>query len=283
MIPLTSEYKRHGSELAFKTCPHCGNQRWNYSVNVNKGLWHCWACDRGGPIKGGSLLLSRLPEDMQMEVIARETVQALHSDLVPIPASAIPITQSELGMLSIRKRGMTVEELRKYRILFDESNRSLYVPPLIDAVYGYNERTAKGRWYFHGVDKRDQFYLIHGTSEYLALCEGAFDAFKVARTGMNTFCLFGRVLYENQLERLIPVFHKFVLALDNDKWGMSGIVKIAGMIHDRGGECFCMKPPAGKKDFGECTTDEVMEAYRNLFPLTMSKLLSLRLSLAKNS
>ncbi|GAG76406.1 unnamed protein product, partial [marine sediment metagenome] len=46
------EYKVSGKEIMYRVCPFCGNDRYNLSVNFEKGVYHAWCCGKGGRISG---------------------------------------------------------------------------------------------------------------------------------------------------------------------------------------------------------------------------------------
>lgn len=262
-------YKRQGNELIYKECPLCGNQKFNVQINIAKGVWHCWACDRGGRLRGLSVLASEfgitVEEDTRPE-----------NEVVVLPETAKPIWLSQTGSEYLELRGVTGEEARRLNILYDYGN--LYVPYFEGReLVAFSVRTKEGKWIFNGANRDSIHYLIRGKTDTLVFTEGLFDGIKASRTGHNVFVLFGRVLYKKQLERLVQIFNKFILALDNDKPGIMATLKIAKQLDDAEIRLHLAKAPEGKKDFGECSTEEVLDAFQNAKKLGISELLRMRM------
>lgn len=49
----SSRRKRDGTTELIRNCDFCGS-RLNLEVNPQKGVWHCWACHRGGAVADGA-------------------------------------------------------------------------------------------------------------------------------------------------------------------------------------------------------------------------------------
>jgi len=260
-------YKRQGNELIYKECPLCGNERFNVQVNLAKGLWHCWACDRGGKLRGLSVLAA--------EHGIVEEPESSADNVILLPENAKPIWLSQTGTEYLELRGVSGEEARRLNILYDHGN--LYVPYFENNnLVAFNVRTVEGKWIFNGTDRDTVHYLIRGNTDSIVLAEGLFDGIKLSRTGHNVFVLFGRVLYEKQLKRLVQLFDKFILALDNDKPGKMATLKIAKQLDDNNRSLHIVRPPAEKKDFGESTDEEINQAFQNIKKLGVAEVLKMR-------
>lgn len=243
-------YRRRGNELIYQTCPECGNNRYNLQVNLSKGFYHCWACDRGGRLRG----LSVLAADFGIEALQDSPI----FDTVTIPETAESISLSKEGKAYLERRGVSEQDIRTLGVLYDEEDESMYVPYYEgERLVAYNVRTKKGRWEFIGESRELLYYLIYGKTEYVIICEGFFDAAKLMHTGHSVFVLFGKILYERQLVRILQLFNKIVLALDNDEWGKRAALKIVKQLDQTKAETYILRVPEGRKDFGDCTNDEI--------------------------
>lgn len=268
-------YKRRGNEIIYKTCPLCGNSKFNTQVNIAKGIWHCWACDRGGRLRGLSVLASEF--GVQVEDPIEGNIPVLI-----IPDTARPIWMSDKGRGYLMSRNVTEGEGRRFSILYDDETDQLFVPYFEgQELIAFNVRTKEGKWVFNGTAKETLFYYIAGKTDDVVLCEGIFDGIKLARMQHNIFVLFGRIMHDNQMDRLLQMFNKFILALDRDKPGQVSTVKLAQRLTDRNAKVAMIKPPENKKDFGESSDQEVAQAFSNVVTVGFAELLKLRMQLAK--
>jgi len=262
-------YKRQGNELIYKECPLCGNGKYNVQINLSKSVWHCWACDRGGKLRGLSVLAS------EFGVVPEVTIDP-DARVITLPDTAKPIWLSPPGCKYLEIRGVTEAEARRLNILYDDGN--LYVPYFEDKeLVAFNVRTYEGKWIFNGASRETLHYIIRGTTEKLIFAEGLFDGIKLARTGHNVFVLFGRALYPLQVKRLTQIFNDFILGLDKDKAGVMAAIRIAKQLDDADFRLSIVKPPENVKDFGECTTEQVKEAFVNIKKLGIAELLRLKM------
>jgi len=53
-------------EVQIETCLYCGNARWNLELNAERGLYHCWACNKGGRLD--ALLRQHLGQEIYIPV-----------------------------------------------------------------------------------------------------------------------------------------------------------------------------------------------------------------------
>jgi len=272
-------YKRSGNELVYKTCPRCGNEKWNFQVNPVKKFWHCWACERGGRLKGLSIFLDAMPEEVQQA--AQEQALEQIEKIIAIPMEATPLWLSTFGIEYMKFRGITRQEAIRHSLQCHEND--VYVPYFENnMLVAYNVKKAGGKWMFFGPSREKVFYHIHGTARSVAIVEGIFDGIKVARTGQNVVVLFGRILYDQVLKRICQLYDEVTLALDNDSAGKSSTIKIEKKLSQVGlTNLWIARPPRHVKDFGECTTEEVQEAFNQKKRLTFAETLAIRLGFSQ--
>jgi len=265
----STPYRRRGNELIYKECPLCGNNKWNIQINLAKGFFHCWACDRGGRLRGLSVLASEFG-------IVSEPEFSPDTQVILLPETAKPIWLIPEGSKYLEIREVTEAEARRLNILYDNGN--LYVPYFEDKeLVAFNVRTKEGKWMFNGTVRETVHYLIRGKSDSVILAEGLFDGIKLARTGHNVFVLFGRILYDNQIDRLLGIFEKFILALDRDRPGIMATIRIAKQLDTRNADMQIVKPPSDRKDFGECSDKEIEKAFSEIKKLGIAEVLKLRM------
>jgi len=268
---IGNEYRKRKDELEYKVCPHCGNNKYNFTVNPSKGFWHCWACDRGGRLTHRFLL----PGGEEMAGPSDEAYET-PQEYLSIPDFAVPVWLSEEGLTFLDSRGVSKEEATKLGLQYAKGN--LYVPYFeSNQLVSFNVRLASGRWMFNGRDREYMFYVIPGKSEFVIIVEGLFDGIKLARSDHTIFVCFGRILYDRQINRLLSIFDKWILAFDNDRAGLLATKKTATKLLNKDVTLFRIQPPDYRKDFGDCTVEETTEAFKKMTKLTFSELLGLRL------
>jgi len=267
-IPI-GEHRVKGKEIEFKICPMCNNQRWNMSVSVEKGIYHCWACNAAGKVAGMSVLFKgefKAEGDLTKSVLS-------------IPETAVPIWASEDGKIYVESRGVPINEVHALGVLWD--NGRLLVPCYEsgEKLIALNVRTKEGQWIFNGDSRENVFYTIPGKTNKLVICEGFFDGVKLARLGHTVLILFGRVLYGKQRIKAVQHYDNIVLALDMDKPGLTATHSIAEqLLKIEGVTVYRALMPEGRKDFGECNAIEIEESFKNLETMSFASLLRLRLT-----
>ena len=88
------------------------------------------------------------------------------------------------------------------------------------------------------------------------VCEGLFDCLRLWCRGRVAVAGFGCLFSEYQLQLLkeLPT-RKLILALDNDKAGRDGALKIRKAVKNKLITEVIL--PEGRKDIGECTDEEI--------------------------
>lgn len=111
-------------EIVLEVCHFCGNDRFNLGCSPDKGVYYCWACQKGGRLS--ELLRSLTGQDHHIPVQKREKAQPK----APTPAAAIEF-QSEsvvnVGSAAayLLKRGISpiVAEQFGLRVCTDSKHR----------------------------------------------------------------------------------------------------------------------------------------------------------------
>jgi len=211
-------------------------------------MWHCWACNAGGRLRSLSVLH---PDELNANVEPN-----VEQKVITIPDEALPISLSKEGVEYLNSRGVNEQDIRQLGVLYNKGD--VYIPYYeSDKLVAFNVRGTNGRWTFVGESRESLFYIIYGKTEYVIICEGFFDGVKLMQLGHSVFILFGKLLYEKQLNRLLQIFDKFILALDSDEWGRRATLKIVKQLEQHLPSAYLLRVPDGRKDFGECTNEEI--------------------------
>jgi len=208
---LDREYKVKGDELIFRVCPFCGNDRWNFQVNVELGVYHCWVCSAGGSI---SKIRHMLPLQVKVDEVSSnyEEIEDLHR--------YSPVWVYPSVMKYLENRGFTQEDANLWNVRTD--GQVLFFPLLVkdDKVkYWVKKDLSTGKYYCpKGISKRKVLVFKEG-DKYQDICvivEGLFDGMKVRKAGFSVFVLLGKLLFKEWIQFLNELEKDKVVMLDGD-------------------------------------------------------------------
>lgn len=190
---------------------------------------------------------------------------------LPFDVKPINWPESKEGLDYLYGRGLHLDLMLKLHIMYSPKWRRVIFPVIMNGVlYGWQGRSIdknnKLRMYnFPGEwkSKTLMFFDNIKNKDFAILAEGAISALKFYHCE-SFVATMGKVVSESQLKLLLDGgIKKIYLALDPDAvLEMEEIVKKLLM---RGSEieCFLVKVPLDKEDFGECTYEECLNAYKN--------------------
>jgi len=204
--------KQVKEETIYKHCPYCGNSNWNYQENENKGLYHCWACGKGGKMK----------EEYNNVSITFSTklLEEYHQNLL-----------NDTGKINYLKQERLITEdviwERKLGLKTDKNEDFLVIPYIENGKFVYwKMRSFNRKYYLNPSGIRRRIYNWENVKhlEEIFVFEGEMD------------CLVG---FSNKLSNAIAVPSAnfsllpssngvskiFNLVLDNDKAGEEGSKK----------------------------------------------------------
>jgi len=233
------EYKIRKTELLVKVCPFCGNTKFNFQINTEKGIFHSWCCNKGGTYNSlaKTFGLAKVRRQVKVEEVkpSAESLKAVEDfykfdELIKLDGSRRKIVEDYL-----LSRGLTYEEgLRlKFRYvdqktMIDERLKKLYnnrvVIPLFDLsdnlVFFVGRAVNKNplKYLNCKVERREILPVFKGliNPSVVVLVEGVFDAIAVNRAGFSSLPLLSMDISRQQTERLGRIgFYEVVIALDS--------------------------------------------------------------------
>ncbi len=230
--------KQRGKETVFKDCPFCGNDRWNFELNMTKLKWHCWVCGKGGLLQSLLNFLD-IHYDGTLPTPPKENKEASQgTGEVFLPKGTIvQIDQCKIKdkvMAYLHSRGITEEDIQTYEIMWWEdqllpngtsvsAQRVLF--PFRNSIGNLVFWTARTLYkniqpkYTHAaVPKMDRIIAYSGQSEDTAIyiVEGVFDAIRLNKMGKAVILLMGTAISDTVVEYLRSNKRNVVLVLDND-------------------------------------------------------------------
>lgn len=288
-------------------CPKC-NKKEKIAMHKFEGYWCCYRCKddgfKGKPESLLSILLGKSKEEIRSAIYPNykkfkekifldlkiidpwsdEISEPISTDLDFLDTDWNPlfVDQSsslfEPGRQYLKeKRGLTDEHIQVYNIKYNPNKRAVVFPVMHEGrVYGWQERgidsdlkhTMKGM-----PRERTLMFLDRLTgADHCILTEGPVDALKAHRLGGNVAAM-GKDVSDRQLELIKARVRRIYIALDPDAAPV--INKLCKKLHGEM-EVFIMFPPKGRKDFGECSEEEVNEAFLSAMPYAGQKFFYLK-------
>lgn len=224
-------YRRRKDEYIFRVCPQCGNERWNFEINVSKQLYSCWVCSSGGSLTR-LLRYNGIDYDItSLPAADRKGSGARHGSVVsaelrlPEGVEPVLISKGKVPALEyLRARRLDEDDVERYEMLWwPKEYRILF--PLRDFAGGlifWTARTILPRGYpkyIHAeVPKNNLLLILRGINEDkpLLLVEGIFDAIRAHKEGYTVIILMGSSISPTVKDYLRHTGREVTLCLDHD-------------------------------------------------------------------
>lgn len=275
---------RTGDEYLFN-CSYCNHHKKKLSVNVKKGYFKCWICDKKGPIqriikKFGSQdqlhewnELTGRPDISEFDDFFSEPEEP-EEQIIKLPEEFVSLAGKILSLTAgipikyLRNRGITKEDIFKWKIGYCTSGK--YASRVIIPSFGYAgrvnyfvARSYNNGWrkYLNPPANKDIVFnhLNVDWEEPVTIVEGAFDAIVA---GDNSIPILGSNLSENSVlfgeivKNGTPVY----IALDRDVRRKED--KIIRTLLKYGVEVYKIDTD-DHQDVGDMTKEEFSELKRN--------------------
>jgi|GEM_PF-5043461 len=180
----------------------------------------------------------------------------------------VPYKRAEAAVEYLRKRGVTDERLMDSFDLRYQAMMNAVVFPVMNGenIYGWQARkieVAPGGLRMLTMSGFDKSKFLLGQKgiigkKKLVLVEGPFDCLHVCVDEFYGLASLGKAVSQEQIKILLDSdADEIYLGLDRDAFN-----EVYDVIDDLGMSktVFRITPPKSKKDFGECTADEVRES-----------------------
>lgn len=210
-------------------CPFHSDKTPSLGINVDKGVWICYAHCGDGKIPS---LIARYLGISEVEAISFCGEPILTLDIDDSPFYIPPHTVELIGIPNrvpkwIFERGFEKETLRQFGCRMQD--RSLVIPVYddLDRPVGYIQRMPSGHFpkyrYNQGFEKSKVLFganLVSRDAPFICLTEGPLDAMWLWQCGFNAVALLGATISEHQ-ERLFTTIktREIAFCLDNDLVG----------------------------------------------------------------
>jgi DNA primase len=209
-------------------------------------------------------------------------------EFIKLSEDFIPIEDSRVGMNYLASRGIIDPSIIiSFDLRWHETMQAVVFPIKTgDYVYGWQARKVnpgpdEPRLLTKTGMNKSNFLLNYDQaikSKEIVLVEGPFDCIKVAQAGIGAVATFGSMVSNKQVELLLESgVMDLYNGIDPDAHKQADILS-GKLLNDGKHRIFRMLPPSGKKDFGECSSEEIVLSRDEAIPIT-SKLSFLEFSL----
>lgn len=221
------------------------------------------------------------------ESISVETPKLLLPVEMPPDYYPIDHRHSARGRAYLESRGISLELAQAYRLRYCPPDRRVVFPVESEGqLIGWQARTIdpETSWWCEELgetlempkilsslslgEKRERSLMFSDRlngSAHAVLAEGPVDAMKAHLCGGNVAAM-GKAISPQQIQLIRNAgIERLYLALDPDA-GHDTAKLVKDVSKDL--ECYQVLPPLGRKDLGECTCEEVYEAFKNARRLT---------------
>lgn len=163
-------------------------------------------------------------------------------------------------------RGITMDSIKLFHLGYSEAQDMVTVPVISDngIPVGFVARSVEGKRFKNSTNlprSRVLFNLNRSKFNEIIVVESSFDAIKLQQMGFSAVATLGANVSREQLKLLERYATKIILAPDSDDAGEGFAKKIMDSIKSR--EISTIKIPAGKKDIGDMTKEEILSAMDN--------------------
>jgi hypothetical protein len=222
-----------------------------------------------------------LEDEVDLEIENQKKKELSPIDVKQLPFDCKPIDWPEAkeGLDYLTGRGLDLETLKRQNVMYSNRYRRVIFPVIMNGeMYGWQGRAVDknnplrmynlpGEW----KTKTLMFFDNLKGSDKAILAEGAISALKFSKVG-GFVATMGKVISQKQIDMVLDLgVKKVYLALDPDAINeMEDLTKRLLMQTKYKVECFLIKVPVDKEDFGDCSYDECVNAYQTSIKLDLS-------------
>lgn len=268
--------------------PSCGKEKHMY-IRRRDGMSKCFRCGSSWdwrnlvaelegcrPSDSWSVLfkgqsgnsLNKLELDLKLDPEEEIDLSDDDEPYIELSKDFLNVDESDRGMSYLESRGVTdAKTILDFDIRWHEGMQSVVFPISRDGyVYGWQARKVDPKpdeprlLTKTGFNKSKHLlnYDVAKSMDSIILVEGPFDCIKVAQAGFGAVCSFGKEVSKKQIAMLLSSSaSRIYVGLDPDAYKEAEKVIDLLCLSKR---VFRVNPPKGKKDFGECSPEEVRQS-----------------------
>lgn len=248
-------------------CFRCGSS-WNWRRLV-ADLEGCRPSDAWNVLFRGQSGNSLNKLDILIDVEPDEHFENADDEpYIELSKDFVNVEESEAAIEYLQNRGVTdPHSIMAFDLRWHHGMQAVVFPISRDGlVYGWQARKINPKpdeprlLTKTGFNKSKHLlnYDCARDKEGIVLVEGPFDCIKVFQAGYGSVCSFGKEVSSKQISMLLASgAEKIYVGLDPDAYKEAEKVMDALCLHK---QVFRVNPPKDKKDFGECSNEEIQAA-----------------------
>ena len=290
-----------GNNVAFFS-PFTSHYKPKLEIDINttsdgQNAWHCWISDKKGrsinslfkQMNLGKQYFEQLSKIIQSAKYKNFDTEEKVIEVIALPEDYRPLWKPKKtpdfrnAMSYLKKRGVTIFDILKYRIGYCESGEysGKIIIPSYDCTgqlnYFVSRAYYKADKYKHKNPKISKdiigFDLTINWEEPIILCEGSFDAIAIKR---NAIPLFGKIIQPNLQKKIIEKRVKDIyICLDED--AIRNALSIAEKFMGEGLNVYFIE--LKEQDASDLGFHRITEIIENTGVMTFEKLMQLQMGL----
>lgn len=290
-----------GNNVAFFS-PFTSHYKPKLEIDINttsdgQNAWHCWISDKKGrsinslfkQMNLGKQYFEQLSKIIQSAKYKNFDTEEKVVEVIALPEDYRPLWKPKKtpdfrnAMSYLKKRGVTIFDILKYRIGYCESGEysGKIIIPSYDCTgqlnYFVSRAYYKADKYKHKNPKISKdiigFDLTINWEEPIILCEGAFDAIAIKR---NAIPLFGKIIQPNLQKKIIEKRVKDIyICLDED--AIRNALSIAEKFMGEGLNVYFIE--LKEQDASDLGFHRITEIIESTGVMTFEKLMQLQMGL----
>tara|TARA_B100001094_G_scaffold57047_1_gene52533 strand:+ start:813 stop:1757 length:945 start_codon:yes stop_codon:yes gene_type:complete len=290
-----------GNNVAFFS-PFTSHYKPKLEIDINttsdgQNAWHCWISDKKGrsinslfkQMNLGKQYFEQLSKIIQSAKYKNFDTEEKVIEVIALPEDYRPLWKPKKtpdfrnAMSYLKKRGVTIFDILKYRIGYCESGEysGKIIIPSYDCTGQLNYFVSRAYYeadkYKHKNPKISKdiigFDLTINWEEPIVLCEGSFDAIAIKR---NAIPLFGKIIQPNLQKKIIEKRVKDIyICLDED--AIRNALSIAEKFMGEGLNVYFIE--LKEQDASDLGFQRITEIIENTGVMTFEKLMQLQMGL----
>jgi len=290
-----------GNNVAFFS-PFTSHYKPKLEIDINttsdgQNAWHCWISDKKGrsinslfkQMNLGKQYFEQLSKIIQSAKYKNFDIEEKVVEIIALPEDYRPLWKPKKtpdfrnAMSYLKKRGVTIFDILKYRIGYCESGEysGKIIIPSYDCTGQLNYFVSRAYYeadkYKHKNPKISKdiigFDLTINWEEPIVLCEGSFDAIAIKR---NAIPLFGKIIQPNLQKKIIEKRVKDIyICLDED--AIRNALSIAEKFMGEGLNVYFIE--LKEQDASDLGFRRITEIIENTGVMTFEKLMQLQMGL----
>jgi len=262
-------------------CPFCEDIKFHCYVNLNKNVYHCFKCESSGKVTPSTsstldASLKTLRRYRDTSTIFVDTWNKNKDKIVRTLPRCKPVQEDSIYERYLLGRGLTREEIETNHLQesLDSygtfSNSIIFPVPyyLPENITYFVCRKLRGEPKYVNAPwkKGNILYVPKWTypqikSKFTVVCEGPFDAIRIARVAPS-YALLGKRATPEQLDLMLTAARfPWIILLDRDAFVYA--LRLQLEIISKGGRAVVAQ--LKKKDPGESTEAEIKEVLDNAY------------------